>query len=172
MSLFEATGHIGLPYLYLGCGFAKKALFFYFSSSILCDAESTTTDNIVFRKPTRPSLPLRKVFFSNPSLSIVFTTPSVPPVGDRNLREEEETALLGAVFSNPSVSLSKGSSTSSPKPPPPQKEGDVTAPPRSSNRYAIRLADHQRSAPGFCAGWDRLADLDADSLLLLWLLTD
>ena len=128
MSLFEATGHIGLPYLYLGCGFAKKALFFYFSSSLFCDAESTTTDNIVFRKPTRPSLALRKA------------------------------------FSNPSVSLSKGSSTSSPKPPPPQKEGDVTAPPRSSNRYAIRLADHQRSAPGFCAGWDRLADLDADSL--------
>ena len=91
MSLFGATGHIGLPYLYLGCGFAKKALFFYFSSSLLCDAENTTTDNIVFRKPTRPSLALRKAF-SNPSLSIVFTTPSVPLVGDRNLREEEETA--------------------------------------------------------------------------------
>ena len=171
MSLFEATGHIGLPYLYLGCGFAKKALFFYFSSYLLCDAESTTTDDIVFRKPTSPSLPLRKAF-SNSSLSIVFTTPSVPLVGDRNLREEEETALLGAIFSNPSVSLSKGSSTSSPKPPPPQKEGDVTAPTRSSNRYAIRMADHQRSAPGFCAGWDRLAALDTDSLLLLWLLTD
>ena len=27
-----------------------------------------------------------------PLLSIVFTTPSVPLVGDRNLREEEETA--------------------------------------------------------------------------------
>ena len=65
MSLFEATGHIGLPYLYLGCGFAKKALFFYFSSFLLCDAESTTTDNIVFRKPTRPSLALRKFFFES-----------------------------------------------------------------------------------------------------------
>ena len=65
MSLFGATGHIGLPYLYLGCGFAKKALFFYFSSSLLCDAESTTTDNIVFRKPTRPSLALRKAFFES-----------------------------------------------------------------------------------------------------------
>ena len=116
MSLFEATGHIGLPYLYLGCGFAKKALFFYFSSYLLCDAESTTTDDIVFRKPTSPSLPLRKAF-SNSSLSIVFTTPSVPLVGDRNLREEEKTALLGAIFSNPSVSLSKGSSTSSPQAP-------------------------------------------------------
>ena len=88
MSLFEATGHIGLPYLYLGCGFAKKALFFYFSSSLLCDAESTTTDNIVFRKPTSPSLPLRKAF-SNSSLSIVFMTPSVPLVGDRNPFQRE-----------------------------------------------------------------------------------
>ena len=35
-------------------------------------------------------------------------------------------------------------------------------PTRCSNRYAIRLADHQRSAPGFCAGWDRLAALTAD----------
>ena len=26
----------------------------------------------------------------------------------------------------------------------------------AQNRYAIRLADHQRSSPG-CAGWDRLA---------------
>ena len=33
MSLFEATGHIGLPYLYLGFGFAKKP-FFYFSSLV------------------------------------------------------------------------------------------------------------------------------------------
>ena len=65
MSLFEATGHIGLPYLYLGCGFAKKALFFYFSSFLLCDAESTTTDNIVFRKPTSPPLALRKAFFES-----------------------------------------------------------------------------------------------------------
>ena len=64
----------------------------------------------------------------------------------------------GAFFSKtyPSFLTVKEGSTSSPKPPPPQKEGDVTAPPRSSNRYAIRLADHQRSAPGFCAGWDRM----------------
>ena len=45
-----------------------------------------------FRKPTRPSLPLRKAPPFSPSLSsIVFTPPSVPPLaGDRNLREEEE----------------------------------------------------------------------------------
>ena len=91
-----------------------------------------------FRKPTSPPLPLRKAFFE--SLSLPFQ------------RE------LHHVFSKtyPSFLTVKEGSTSSPKPPPPQKEGDVTAPPRSSNRYAIRLADHQRSAPGFCAGWDRM----------------
>ena len=56
---------ISISWLWL----CKKALFFYFSSSLLCDAESTTTDNIVFRKPTRPSLALRKAF-SNPSVSL------------------------------------------------------------------------------------------------------
>ena len=58
-------------------------------------------------------------------------------------------------FSNPSVSLSKGSSTFSPSPSS-SGSGDVTALLGARNRYAIRLADHQRSAPDF-AGWDRLA---------------
>ena len=57
------------------------------------------------------------------------------------------------IFSNPSVSLSKGSSTSN------QafllRRKDVTALPGARNRYALRLADHQRSSPCF-AGWDRL----------------
>ena len=57
-----------------------------------------------FRKPTRPSLPLRKA----PPLISVFS-----PQGRRG------------------------------KPP----SG-------AQNRYALRLADHQRSTPG-CAGWDR-----------------
>ena len=57
---------------------------------------------------------------SNQAFSIVFTTPSVPLIGDRNLRRKDVTALLGA-----------------------------------RNRYALRLADHQRSSPD-CAGWDRL----------------
>ena len=55
--------------------------------------------SIVFRIPPSPfpkgAPPLTK------PLSIVFTTPSVPLVGDRNLREEEETALLGAFFRKP-----------------------------------------------------------------------
>ena len=65
-------------------------------------------DNIYFRKPTRPSLPLRKA----PPL-ISFFSPS---------GKKRKTALLGA-----------------------------------RNRFALRLADHQRSAPGF-AGWDRMGE--------------
>ena len=55
--------------------------------------------------------------------------------------------------SNPSVSLSKGSSTFSPSPSS-SGSGDVTALLGARNRYALRLADHQRSTPD-CAGWDR-----------------
>ena len=33
--------------------------------------------------------------------------------------------------------------------------GCTNRPTRCSNRYAIRLADHQRSTPVFYAGWDR-----------------
>ena len=52
--------------------------------------------------------PIKKGFFlplrlsckesstSNQAFSIVFTTPSVPLVGDRNLRRKDVTALLGA----------------------------------------------------------------------------
>ena len=46
-----------------------------------------------FLKPTRPSLPLRKAPPFSPSLSsIVFTTPSVPLVGDRNPQGREDVA--------------------------------------------------------------------------------
>ena len=50
----------------------------------------------VFRKPTRPSLPLRKAPPFSPSLSsIVFTPPSVPPVlGDRNPQGREDVTAL------------------------------------------------------------------------------
>ena len=63
-------------------------------------------------------------------------------------------------FSNPSVSLSKGSSTLSPSPSS-SGSGDVTALLGARNRYALRLADHQRSTPD-CAGWDRL-DVSGDT---------
>ena len=52
-------------------------------------------------------------------------------------------------FSNPSVSLSKGSSTFSPSPSS-SGSGDVTALLGALNRYALRLVDHQRSTPDKC----------------------
>ena len=63
-------------------------------------------------------------------------------------------------FSNPSVSLSKGSSTFSPSPSS-SGSGDVTALLGARNRYALRLADLQRSTPD-CAGWDRLGVLQKE----------
>ena len=52
-------------------------------------------DNIFFRKPTRPSLPLRKAPPLSPSLSsIVFTTPSVPLLGDRSPQGREDVTAL------------------------------------------------------------------------------
>ena len=63
-------------------------------------------------------------------------------------------------LSNPSVSLSKGSSTFSPSPSS-SGSGDVTALLGARNRYALRLADHQRSTPD-CAGWDRLGALQKE----------
>ncbi len=63
-------------------------------------------------------------------------------------------------FSNPSVSLSKGSSTFSPSPSS-SGSGDVTALLGARHRYALRLADHQRSTPD-CAGWDRLGVLQKE----------
>ena len=48
----------------------------------------------------------------------------------------------------------KESSTFSPSPSS-SGNGDVTALLGAQNRYALRLADHQRSTPD-CAGWDRL----------------
>ena len=48
----------------------------------------------------------------------------------------------------------KESSTFSPSPSS-SGSGDVTALLGARNRYALRLADHQRSSP-YCAGWDRL----------------
>ena len=47
----------------------------------------------IFRKPTRPSLPLRKAPPFSPSLSsIVFATLSVPLLGDGNPQEREDVA--------------------------------------------------------------------------------
>ena len=56
-------------------------------------------------------------------------------------------------FSNPSVSLSKGSSTFSPSPSS-SGSGDVTAPSRCSEPLRSKDGGPKRSSPN-CAGWDR-----------------
>ena len=62
------------------------------------------------------------------------------------------------VFSktHPSSLTLKGGSTFSPSPSS-SGSGDVTALLGARNRYALRLADHQRSTPDY-AGWDRLGN--------------
>ena len=87
--------------------------------------------------------------------SMVFTTASVPLVGDRNLKRKEVTALLGAICSKtyPSFLTVKEGSTSHLGLLPSGKKRK-TALLGARNRYALGLADHQRSAPDF-AGWDR-----------------
>ena len=57
------------------------------------------------------------------------------------------------IFSNPSVSLSKGSSTFSPSPSS-SGSGDVTAPSRCSEPLRSKDGGPKRSSPN-CAGWDR-----------------
>ena len=87
--------------------------------------------------------------------SMVFTTASVPLQGDRNLRRKDVTALLGAICSKtyPSFLTVKEGSTSYLGLLPSGKKRK-TALLGARNRYALGLADHQRSAPDF-AGWDR-----------------
>ena len=85
----------------------------------------------MFRKPTRPSLPLRKAFFYlsvSPARKDFFRKPTRPSLPLR------KAPPLISVFS---------------------PQGRRGKPPSGAqNRYALRLADHQRSTPG-CAGWDR-----------------
>ena len=81
-------------------------------------------------------------FSNHPSM--VFTPPSVPPFpGDRNPLSKE------GFFSNHPVPLSKEGSTFSPSPSS-SGSGDVTALLGARNRYALRLADHQRSRQIVC----------------------
>ena len=82
--------------------------------------------------------------FFNPSLAIVFTTPSVPLVGDRNPFQRIFFESLRLPFQRELHIPLQAS---------PFSEGrGCNRPTRCSNRYAIRLADHQRSAPGFLCG--------------------
>ena len=103
--------------------------------------------------------------------SMIFTTASVPLIGDRNpcgriltynpspkspnIGIRGVTALLGAICSKtyPSFLTVKEGSTSHRGLLPSGKKRK-TALLGARNRYALGLADHQRSAPSF-AGWDR-----------------
>ena len=87
--------------------------------------------------------------------SMVFTTALVSLIEDKNLRSKDVTALLGAICSKtyPSFLTVKEGSTSHLGLLPSGKKRK-TALLGARNRYALGLADHQRSAPDF-AGWDR-----------------
>ena len=110
------------------------------SCSFLCGDEPASTQGIAkgvlarcfFRKPTRPSFfdkaGCTRQFESELSLRS-FAQPF--PSGDKGCANRPFNSLY-----DPFGSPCRG-----------QK--------RSSNRYAIRLADHQRSTPVFYAGWDR-----------------
>ena len=80
------------------------------------------------------------------------------------LGKKRETAL-SAAFSKitPSLFTLKEGSTSHPDP---LSSGarEETALLGAQNRFALRLADHQRSSPYF-AGWDRLAVAGGDLML-------
>ena len=77
--------------------------------------------------------------------SMVFTTASVPLIGDKNLRRKEVTALLGAICSKtyPSfLSVKEGSTSHLGLLPSGKKR--KTALLGARNRYALRLADQVR----------------------------
>ena len=130
---------------------------------------------LFFRKPTRPSLPLKKAFSKTyPSFLTLkegfFESLRLPFQRELHLFPQAPSSSEGGGCNRSYSELSFRKPTS---PPLPLREGPPlisvfsphgrrgNRPTRCSNRYAIRLADHQRSAPGFCAGWDRLAALTA-----------
>ena len=99
----------------------------------------------VFRKPTRPSLSLRKGVLksSRPSLPLKKAPPLTP-------------ALFNGLYTPFGSPVCGGQK--------PQERGRKP-PSGAQNRYALRLADHQRSSPCY-AGWDRLAVAGGDLMLL------
>ena len=88
--------------------------------------------------------------------SMVFTTASVPLIGDRNLRRKDVTALLSAICSKtyPSFLTVKEGSTFLTKPLFPQEREDVTAL-QCSEPLRYMVGGPSKVSPDF-AGWDRL----------------
>ena len=69
--------------------------FFPLKKEIFRIPPSPFSQREVFLKSSRPSLPLKKAPPFSPSLSsIVFTTPSVPLIGDRNPQGREDVTAL------------------------------------------------------------------------------
>ena len=97
----------------------------------------------------------KEMFFENLP-SIVFTTPSVPPVlGDRNPQGREDVTALQCCICPTCPSPAGGSLTHSQALALSKRARDVTAPPVALNRCALRLAGHQSPRQVSYAGWDR-----------------
>ena len=130
---------------------------------------------VFFRKPTRPSLPLRKAPPFSPSLSsMVFTTPSVPLVGDRNPQGREDVTALQCCFSKiiPSFFTIKEGSTSLLGLLPSGKKRKTAL--RCSEPLRYKVGGPSKVSP-CCAGWDRLEiggyDWITEEMFLINLLT-
>ena len=90
---------------------------------------------------------------SNPSVSLSKGSSTFSP-SPSSSGSGDVTALSAELFESPRPSLAKEGSTSHPDP---LSSGarEETALLGARNRFALRMADHQRSTPD-CAGWDRL----------------
>ena len=118
-----------------------------------------------FRKPTYSSLTLRKAFFE--SLRLPFQRelhlfPQAPSSSEGGGCNRSSSELSFRKPTSPPLTLREGPpliSVFSPQ----GRRGN--RPTRCSNRYAIRLADHQRSAPVFLCGMNRMGEFAADKLL-------
>ena len=121
----------------------------------------------IFRKPTRPSLPLRKAPPLSPSLSsIVFATPSVPLLGDRNPQGRENVTALQCYICPTYPSPAGGSLIHSQALALSKRARNVTAPSRCSE--PLRSMDGGASKPSpDCAGWDRLGKLYFFTLIII-----
>ena len=86
--------------------------------------------------------------------SMVFTTASVPLIGDRNLRRKDVTALLGAICSKtyPSFLTVKEGSTSHLGLLPSGKKRKTAL--RCSEPLRYKVGGASKPSPN-CAGWDR-----------------
>ena len=126
--------------------------FCFWEKVIFCSSLQYRSALVIFQKPTRPSLPLKKDFFY---LSVSPARRAPHPNQAFPSRKGKDVTALCAVFlksSRPSLPLKKAPPLISVFSP----QGRRGKPPSGArNRYAIRLTGHQSPRHG-CAGWDRL----------------